>query len=354
MSVHQASKIEVASDSAEMPYTLSPSPASTIQPVAKDIGNVLVDYKQQDYRGFIFVVHEEHGMVLLKCTRKKNKGPHFQVPGGHVDEPEFLEAGKQRFDFLQTAKRCPKIGQSMPTSVSNLHVKLVLTLFHLFHFMFIFFKKKAQKFNDRSSQLLQACRSGAARELYEETGMDVRKCLERLEVADVMDGGNETLKNEYKHRLFFYLWVNDEDFLQNGGGVAPLGTEGRHLRVSLVVSSLSVDSFQIASVLTPTISYSLCHLQLKLSVEHSGFTFQPEPEEAVEMLKQHSGGKVSEALHMAIKRSLGAEMREKREQSLRDLDPSHIHEVKPGHSRGLGSLEVPPKKEKKGWLCCFN
>lgn len=273
MSVNKSNKVDVASDSAEELYTLSPSPASTTQPVAKDTGKVLVDYKTQDYRGFIFVVHEEHGMVLLKCTRKKSKGPHFQVPGGHVDEPEFLEA--------------------------------------------------AQKFNDRSSQLLQACRSGAARELYEETGMDVRQRLERLEMADVMESGNETLKNEYKHRLFFYLWVNDEDFLQNGGGVAPLGAEGAHLR-------------------------------LKLSVEHSGFIFQSEPEVAVEMLKQHSGGKVSEALHMAITRSLGAEMREKREQSLRDLDPSHIHEVKPGHSRDLGSLEVPPKKEKKGWLCCFN
>jgi len=103
MSVNKSNKVDVASDSAEELYTLSPSPASTTQPVAKDTGKVLVDYKTQDYRGFIFVVHEEHGMVLLKCTRKKSKGPHFQVPGGHVDEPEFLEAGKQRFDLVRSS-----------------------------------------------------------------------------------------------------------------------------------------------------------------------------------------------------------------------------------------------------------
>ena len=55
--------------------------------------HVLVDYKNHDYRGFIFLVHNDHGLVLLECSRKKNKPIHWQVPGGHVDEPEFIEAG---------------------------------------------------------------------------------------------------------------------------------------------------------------------------------------------------------------------------------------------------------------------
>jgi hypothetical protein len=41
---------------------------------------------------------------------------------------------------------------------------------------------------------------------------------------------------------------------------------------------------------------------LKLSVEHSGFTFQSEPKEAAEMIKLHSGGKMSEALLMAMEK----------------------------------------------------
>jgi len=67
---------------------LMPSPASTASPV------VQVDYRGNDYRGFVFIVHDAHGLLLLRCTRKKNKPPHWQVPGGHVDEPEFFRAGE--------------------------------------------------------------------------------------------------------------------------------------------------------------------------------------------------------------------------------------------------------------------
>ena len=59
---------------------------------------VLVDYRAKDYRGFVFLVHDEHGLVLLQCAHKKKKPPHWQLPGGHVDEKEFLEAGT----FVQT------------------------------------------------------------------------------------------------------------------------------------------------------------------------------------------------------------------------------------------------------------
>ena len=52
------------------------------------------DYKNIDYRGFVFLVHESHGLVLLHCTRKAKKGPHYQLPGGHVDNFEFEQAGK--------------------------------------------------------------------------------------------------------------------------------------------------------------------------------------------------------------------------------------------------------------------
>ena len=58
---------------------------------------VLVDYRKNDYRGFLFVVHEEYGLMLLRCTRKKNKPPHWQLPGGHIDEEEFLRAGMYVF-----------------------------------------------------------------------------------------------------------------------------------------------------------------------------------------------------------------------------------------------------------------
>lgn len=52
-----------------------------------------IDYRNIDYRGFIFVVHESYGLMLLHCTRKPKKGPHFQLPGGHIDDFEFEAAG---------------------------------------------------------------------------------------------------------------------------------------------------------------------------------------------------------------------------------------------------------------------
>ena len=42
------------------------------------------DYLEDDYRAFLFAVHPKYGMLLLHCTRKKNKPPHFQAPGGHM------------------------------------------------------------------------------------------------------------------------------------------------------------------------------------------------------------------------------------------------------------------------------
>jgi hypothetical protein len=60
-------------------------------------GTVLVDFKNDDYRGFCFCIHPTFGLMMLHCTRKKNKGPHYQLAGGHVDEPEFAAAGKSRY-----------------------------------------------------------------------------------------------------------------------------------------------------------------------------------------------------------------------------------------------------------------
>ena len=150
----------------------APSAGSTDKPAASNPGpEVEVDYKNADYRGFLFVVHKQHGLMLLHCTRKKEKGPHFQLPGGHIDEHEFFAAAEESLD-----------GQT---------------------------------------QLLLASRAGAARELYEETGLDVRYQLDRVEPATLRDeiefdkNGTPILKNEFKNRLYFFLPVTDNDFLSS-------------------------------------------------------------------------------------------------------------------------------------------
>ena len=42
------------------------------------------------------------------------------------------------------------------------------------------------------------------------------------------------------------------------------------------------------------------HLKIRLSMEHTGFTFEQKPERAIQLLQYHSGGKISQALKMAF------------------------------------------------------
>eukprot|EP00978_Attheya_sp_CCMP212_P003803 scaffold8063_cov47-Attheya_sp.AAC.2 len=196
---------------------------------------VMVDFKNKDYRAFVFVVHAAHGMMLLECTRKQEKGTHFQLPGGHVDEHEFVAAAKQ--------------------------------------------------YEDPLNQLLTAAQMGAARELFEETGMNVQSNLDRLQPASLRpdvefdpETGSPTLGCELRQRLYFFLEVTDADFTVkeeniddvDTGLVSPIGTEGKNL-------------------------------VLKISEEHSGFTFVKEPKESAKRLTVHSGGAGAEALIMAMK-----------------------------------------------------
>jgi hypothetical protein len=156
-----------------------------------------------------------------------------------------------------------------------------------------------------------AARAGAARELYEETDMDFLRQLDRFKPAELKKtAGSKGLPNELKSRLFYFLTVSDQDFPSNG--VAPVGTSGRYLH-------------------------------LRLSVEHSDFIFQPEPTEAAEMLKYHSGGKCGQALLMAMGPSS-----DQKDPELA-IKPSPADAVEGVESKPV-ELLPPPQKEK---ACCF-
>ncbi len=57
-------------------------------------------YNDDDYKAFIVPIHPNHGILLLYCTRKKSKGPHHQLPGGHVDKEDFDRASECNFEML--------------------------------------------------------------------------------------------------------------------------------------------------------------------------------------------------------------------------------------------------------------
>jgi 8-oxo-dGTP pyrophosphatase MutT (NUDIX family) len=102
--------------------------------------------------------------MLLRCM----DSPRFAIPGGKLEEDEFLRAAK-----LSGSDKV---------------------------------------------QLQIAAREGAARQLYEATGIDVRGHLERLKPAvlqinPVADAtGHKLLKNEHENSLFYFLQVAEEDF----------------------------------------------------------------------------------------------------------------------------------------------
>ena len=78
---------------------------------------------------------------MLHCTRKKKKPPHYQLPGGHVDREEFeLYISGNEEDNKNLNCQASALQQT----------------------------------------IYRAARAGCARELWEETGIDLRTSMDRL------------------------------------------------------------------------------------------------------------------------------------------------------------------------------
>ena len=184
-------------------------------------------------------------------------------------------------------------------------------------------------------QLLEAAKAGAARELWEETGINVQDELHRLQPAALKSSNTATeLSCEIKNRLFFFLAVTDNDFLSPDKTseqlVAPLGTEGRHLKI-------------------------------KYSVEHSGFDFEKDPNVSVQKLKKHSGGIPSQALAMAMARDAHKSRSNPASSEADTSTPTITGKTERGLDH-LDEMEDPPvllgdrtrvKKQDKGCFSCF-
>lgn len=160
------------------------------------------DYVKGDYKAFVFATHPTYGMLLLYCTRKKTKPPHFQAPGGHVD----------REDFEETIANTPESSHQGP------------------------------------ALLVHASKIGAARELFEETGIDIRSALDRLQPVRLRerDNSDDKLICELKKRLFFKICLEDSDFESkiSVGLSQPLNNKPPHLMVSIDTSFLFPYSFE--------------------------------------------------------------------------------------------------------------
>ena len=189
--------------------------------------------------------------------------------------------------------------------------------------------------NRLNDVLLEAAKMGTARELFEETGIDVRGQLERLDPAPLYDGGN--LKggpmNMLDRKLYFSLNVTDDDFLRGQEGLThPNDEHGKHLA-------------------------------LKISHEHSGYIFVNDPMQSIEMIVKHSGGTGARALRMSMTRGHG--------DSNGSGNGSHVPKTKVNantqngtrssdlynSSNGKGNTHIvdllPPHRRREGLFSCF-
>ncbi|CAJ1960133.1 unnamed protein product [Cylindrotheca closterium] len=227
--------------------SLSPYFPTTVEEKEADLKIVEKVLETSDLRGFGILIHREHGLVMLQCSKpKKGKPvPHFQIPGGHVD----------KFEIEEQQKKQP---------------------------------------SNPWAPIYEAAKRGCVREIWEETGMDLRESLDR--VRPLWLGAiktNKGMRNEHKDRIFFVLEVSDSDFLTKApeASVSHGEAKGPGLVGPLNLSSETEG------------------LKLNISFEHTGFQFEKNPEVAIEAVQHHSGGKVSEALRRAF-RSLEASTKE--------------------------------------------
>jgi len=198
---------------------------------------IRIDFSKKEYRAFCLLIHKKEGAVLLHCTKKRRKPPHYQLPGGNVDGYEFKQVTKSFSSWVT------------------------------------------------QEQLYLATRIGCAREVYEETGMDFRSQLDRFLPMVLYSNNMEEiynkskLINEYKSRIFFVCDVFDNDF--------PCASRNGLSRFSTIRYPSVPNNYT-------------CDLLLQLSEEHSGFRFFKESLEISRSLNFHSGGKVTKAVEMAF------------------------------------------------------
>lgn len=254
----------------------------------------------KQYRSFIFVLHVSYGILLLHCTRKVKKGFHYQIPGGHVDDDDFL------------------IRTNVTTSTSTTNFTTTGSA-----------NADADDVDDsnksQASKLLQmAGMVGALRELYEETGIDLRTHFHQAAARSTAPFSNESLfsyttttiddairvrplrlydtttigassmvddddenddewpilhghlRNEYQQRLFYTVVVNDD-----------------------ILSTVVHHGSHHNSCNTTTHPPPPPHIRLRLSHEHSGYTFVKDIPTIHSMIRRHSGGKIADAFQMA-------------------------------------------------------
>mmetsp|Transcript_53500 Transcript_53500/g.127254 ORF Transcript_53500/g.127254 Transcript_53500/m.127254 type:complete len:241 (-) Transcript_53500:218-940(-) len=181
-------------------------------------GGLPRDNARSGLRAFVLTRHAEHGILLLESSKARKGGRYFQLPGGHVDAKELHAYGPE-----------------------------------------------------------EAPRVAAARELYEETGMDFRDRLYRLRPVDLEVLGSEGQRLHSKGRRYFELDISKTDSVHVEDIPPHSGSDVR------LAAPLSMEDFT-----------------LRLSSEHTGFKFEARAAQAAKDVAKHSGGTSAVAVRVVL------------------------------------------------------
>ncbi|KAJ1608531.1 hypothetical protein OIY81_2607 [Cryptosporidium canis] len=189
------------------------------------------------FRSFVIAIHDEYGCLLLKSS-KKGEDDVFQLPGGRLEEGDLAPDKSEVGEGTR--------GSGMSVSPSD-----------------------------------ESFRVAAARELYEETGLDFRSQLQMLKKLDL------DLPKKWR---FFYLNITNFSCPSNQGA----GTSGHYYNTGLPGQIL--ECLQSLFYKFSRKDSNPAHFQLKLSPEHTDFIFEKDLVEASRLVKSHSKGICSKAL----------------------------------------------------------
>jgi len=230
-------------DMSNLPKSFSFDTANA-SPLFPTDGICRVDYANANFRAKVFVVHKTRGMLLLQhkhgtvdaSKSSGKKGRMNTVPGGEINEDEFLAAAKENGS--------PQV------------------------------------------QLQIAAREAAARHVFESTGLDIRMQADRLKPAvmcmtPTMNAarGYEFLRNEKEEKLYYFLQVEEEDFEK--------------------LKEAQGDDAAPAKLKRPSQDPGDDPLTLKLSSDYGGYEFIQDPVKASKVLKK-DGNDAAVALSMIM------------------------------------------------------
>merc|ERR1740139_92014 len=229
----------------------------------------------REYRAFVLAIHINLGILLLQKQ-------HSELPGGHVEDYELLEA----------AKFCD---------------------------------------GDKIKETLAAGKIAAGRMLHQQTGVNINNDLNRFQLVILRseNKNNREVICQHRRRLFYFVMLTDDDF--------PVKLK---------------DQSHEDGFVSPSSSYGH-NLQLKLSKDYSGFTFEKEIRVAANNVNKHSNGACKEALVKIINFQKFKDMNLNNIFSLMEIQNRENTQLHIDFKGNTAYDEEPDQEKTKGCFACF-